>query len=127
MDRAATAAVVASNAAATSAGPLTEVILSLEGLGCVACTSAVQGAIQKITTGKVIASAVALEAKEARITIACDEKEARDSVVPDIIENIESAGFEATLQSLEKVGEASTAASTPRSETPRQRSHAKPE
>merc|ERR1719491_484357 len=124
---AAAAAVVASTAAAASAGTLTEVVLSLEGLGCVACTSAVRGAIQKITTGRVIASAVALEAKEARITIACDEKEARDSVVPDIIEQIESAGFEATLETVEEISETSTTASTPRSQTPRQRSLAKPE
>lgn len=81
-------------------GTLWEIVLSLEGLGCVACTSAVHGAIK--STKKVVTSIVALEEKEARITLMCDEAEARQSIVPALIEQIQTAGFEATLQSMAK-------------------------
>lgn len=91
-------------------GTLTEVVLSLEGLGCVACTSAVQNAMQKLGNDKVIASTVALEEKEARITLQCDEVEARDSIVPLLITTIQDAGFEAALQSMHK-GKVTSAAS----------------
>jgi copper chaperone CopZ len=84
----------------SSAAASLEVVLSLEGLGCVACTSAVQGAIKALASDRVVSSTVALEEKEARITLQCDEAEARKSVVPEIITQIQSAGFEATLESL---------------------------
>jgi len=91
----------ASGSVAAHAGPLMEVVLSLEGLGCVACTSAVLGAISKVTDNKVVVdSKVALEEKEACITLACDEVVARDSIVPDLIARIEDAGFEAELKSI---------------------------
>lgn len=87
-------------------GTVTEVVLSLEGLGCVACTSAVQGAIQNAANAQVVTTNVSLEEKFAKITLLCDEVEAKDRIVPDLISRIVDAGFEATLQSLKK-GEAS--------------------
>jgi len=88
------------SAASATAGACVEVTLSLEGLGCVACTSAVQNALQKCA--KVVSTAVALEEKEAKITLTCDEAEARSCVVPDLISQVETAGFEATLQKISK-------------------------
>jgi copper chaperone CopZ len=88
--------------AKASDGTSTEVVFSLEGLGCVACVSAVQGAIETVANGKVRSRAVSLEKKEATITLACDEVEARDTIVPEIITGIQDAGFEATLQSVQK-------------------------
>mmetsp|Transcript_31989 Transcript_31989/g.56559 ORF Transcript_31989/g.56559 Transcript_31989/m.56559 type:complete len:453 (+) Transcript_31989:34-1392(+) len=95
--------------AATSAGTAMEVVLSLEGLGCVACVSAVKGALQSKANGKVVESTVALEKKEARITVVGEEAEVRDSIVPDLITQIQSAGFEATLQSMSKAEVTSSA------------------
>lgn len=77
-----------------------ELVFSLEGLGCVACTSAVQGVVDKVTGQKLTASTISLEKQEARFVMACSEEEARNEVAPKIIEQIESAGFEATLQSV---------------------------
>jgi len=87
---------------AGQAGALTEVSLSLEGLGCVACTSAVQGAINKVASKKVVSCSISLENKEAKIILNCDEVEARDSMAPDFIDQIQTAGFEATLTSINK-------------------------
>eukprot|EP00933_Yihiella_yeosuensis_P079869 TRINITY_DN9328_c0_g2_i1.p1 TRINITY_DN9328_c0_g2~~TRINITY_DN9328_c0_g2_i1.p1 ORF type:complete len:468 (+),score=79.74 TRINITY_DN9328_c0_g2_i1:83-1486(+) len=94
---------------AAPSGILTEAVISLEGLGCVACTSAVQGALKKAENEKVVGIAVALEEKEARITFSCDEHEAKDSIVPDLISRIQAAGFEATLTS---IGEAKASSDT---------------
>lgn len=78
----------------------TELVFSLEGLGCVACTSAVQRAVDKVTGQKLTTSAISLEKQEARFVIACSAEEAEKGVAPEIIEQIQSAGFEATLQSV---------------------------
>jgi len=90
-------------------GPLTEVVFALEGLGCVACTSAVHGAIQGLGSEKVAECTVALEQKEAKVTLVCSEKEAKDTIVPDLISRIQDAGFEATLQNMRKTEALSTA------------------
>lgn len=89
-----------SNLAISSGKTITEVKLALDGLGCVACISAVQGALQNID--QVASCEIALEKKEATIVLICDEAEARDSLVPDIITRIENIGFEASLQNMQK-------------------------
>lgn len=88
-----------------------EMVFSLVGLGCVACTSAVQGAVNGLANKSIVGISVALEEKEAKVTVSCDEDEARNSVAPLIISQIEGAGFEASLQSINKCkakGEASS-------------------
>jgi copper chaperone CopZ len=94
------------NLVSSGSSVYTEVQLSLEGLGCVACENAMQGALKKVE--KIASCAIALEQKEAKIMLTCDETEAKDVVVPDIISRIESVGFEATLLTLQKTEDAST-------------------
>lgn len=86
-----------------------EAVLSLEGLGCVACINSVLGAVESVAKEKVVAKTVSLEEKEAKFKLSCDEVEARDSIVPALINQIQAVGFEATLQSIGKSTASSTA------------------
>jgi copper chaperone CopZ len=90
------------NESGASLGVVTDVVLSLEGLGCVACSSAVQGAVQSVANGKLVASKVALEGKQAQLTLACNEEEAKKTLVPELISKIQDAGFDAALVHVQK-------------------------
>merc|ERR1719359_2500096 len=74
-----------SQTAEAPTGTSVEVLLSLEGLGCVACTSAVQGAIDAASNSKVVTSTVDLKEQKARIMLLSEEQEAKDTIVPDLI------------------------------------------
>lgn len=89
-----------SSAAAGRATRRTSLTLGLEGLGCVACTSAVRRAVERFCPEPVVDITVTLETAEAKLVLSCDEDQTRDAVAPKLISAISDAGFDASVKNI---------------------------
>lgn len=78
--------------------PQTVSTLSLGGVKCVACVSAVRVAVERFMPSPVVAFEISLEQSEMTLLLDSDSTDARSAAVARIIDEISSIGFEACLK-----------------------------
>lgn len=76
----------------------TSLTLGLEGLGCVACSTAIRGTLERFVPEPIVAMTVSLERAEAQLVLSCDMSHARDVLAPSLVTAIADAGFGANVK-----------------------------
>jgi len=90
-----------STAEKTAGGLRSSLELDVDGMGCVACTKKVAEVLDSVP--QVLQREVQLEQKRVKALLAVRAEEARDEVLPKLLQSIADAGFKAALAGIEDV------------------------